>query len=269
MKLLILSDLHCDNNHQRLGKSIVPAVSSYIREVAPDRVLVAGDMAGGADRCIRYIEELEQNSGVALSYIPGNHSIWTDKRTDSWHEYEKLRDHHSSLIGKPLLLGTDWAVIGDMGWYDYTYREDSWSREECVSRKESYWRDAAFARWGMEDEEVTDRMLDSFRTQLEAHRDRRVVFVNHFIPYDDYVPISPRNKVWNMIRPFMGSSRIGDLLDDMPHVEHVIFGHVHYRFGTKRRGDKLVHCHPLGYTSEWQSQQIEKEIRSASCVIKL
>ncbi|KEO84498.1 metallophosphoesterase family protein [Tumebacillus flagellatus] len=269
MKVLLLSDLHCENNHEKTGKSIIPAVATYIREVAPDRVIVAGDMAGGAARCIRYLEELEQSSGTALSYVPGNHSIWTDKRTDSWHEYELLRAHHSSLIGKPLLLGDKWAVVGDMGWYDYTYREKSWTREDCVTRKESYWRDSVFARWGMEDEEVTDRMLDSFRTQLEATADRRVVFVNHFIPYDEYCPISQHSRVWNMIRPFMGSRRIGELIDAMPHVEHVVFGHVHYRYGTRRRGDKWVHCHPLGYLHEWKTNNIEREIRLASHVIEL
>jgi putative phosphoesterase len=267
MKLLILSDLHADNNHQRLGRSIIPEVAAYIREVAPDHVIVAGDMAGGAARCIQYIEELEQLSGARLSYVPGNHSIWTDN--DSWQEYDLLRNHPSSLIGKPLLLGDTWAVIGDMGWYDYTYREDSWTREDCASRKELYWRDSVFAKFGMDDEAVTNRMLDSFRTQLEAHRDRNVVFVNHFIPYRDYVPISSHSQVWNMIRPFMGSARIGDLLDESPHVRHVIFGHVHWRFGTKRRGHQWVHCHPLGYMNEWKTDDIVKEIRDASYVIEL
>lgn len=269
MKLLIFSDLHADNNQERLGESIIPEVVAYIQEVAPDRVIVAGDMAGGAERCIRYLEQLEQLSGTPFSYVPGNHSIWSNQTTDSWHEYEMLRAHPTSLIERPLLVGEKWAIIGDMGWYDYTYREESWTREETVRRKESYWRDSVFARFGMEDEAVTERILRSLERQLDEHRDRQVVFVNHFIPYPEYVPISTRSQVWNMIRPFMGSARMGELLDSYANVRHVIFGHVHYRYGSKQRGDKWVHCHPLGYRNEWQTDDLAKEIRSASCVLEL
>ncbi|MGB8956991.1 MAG: metallophosphoesterase [Tumebacillaceae bacterium] len=272
MKLLSFSDLHVDNTNQILGGNITREIAAYIREVNPNRVIVAGDMAGGAERCIRYIEEIEQQSGVPLSYVPGNHSIWTlNKQSDSWEEYHRLRDHHSSLIDRPLQLNDEWVLIGDMGWYDYTLGDPTMTRQQIVSKKEMVWKDSVLARWGMEDEELTDLMVDKFHRQLEAHRDKNVIFVNHFIPYQYYAPISMHNRIWNTIRPFMGSSKIGTLLDSHEQVKYVIFGHVHWRYGPSEFHGKKVICQPLGYVSEWRSanKDVVTEIRNSATLIEI
>jgi putative phosphoesterase len=269
LKLLCLSDLHVDHNNARLKVNLVDELVSYIRETAPDRVVVAGDMAGGSERCISYIEEIEQKSGVPLSYVPGNHSIWTNKKdSDSWAEYEALRRHPSSLIDRPIYLPDGWVLLGDMGWYDYSFRESHMSRDEVVSQKKLAWTDSVMARWGLEDEEVCDLMLRKFEDLLNAHREHKVIFVNHFVPYRDYVPVSPHNRVWNLIRPFLGTGRLGDLLDRSPQVRYVLFGHVHHRFRRERNGQDVI-CTPLGYVKEWQSSDPSVEVRASGTWIEI
>jgi putative phosphoesterase len=271
MKVLSLSDLHIDNTSREIAGDVVGEIASYIREVAPDRVIVAGDMAGGAEACIRYIEEIEQRSGVSLSYIPGNHSIWTmSKETDSWHQYERLQAHHSSLINRPLELNDEWVLLGDMGWYDYTYRQPHETIQEVIKNRNMIWKDSVMAKWGgMSDEEVCTQMLDKFETQLNAYAGKKIIFVNHFIPYLDFCPIATNYEVRNMIRPFMGSSKLGELLDRHEQVKYVIFGHIHRRIGVQARGEKQIICTPLGYVKEWKTKDLATEIRSASALIEL
>ncbi|HEU4965707.1 MAG TPA: metallophosphoesterase [Bacilli bacterium] len=271
MNLLVLSDLHIDYNDRRVEQSILPAIAAYIREVAPDRVIIAGDMSGGAERCIRCLEEIEQRTGVPLSYIPGNHSIWrTSKETDSWHEYNRLRDHHTSLIDRPLVLNDEWVLLGDMGWYDYTFREPHRSVEDVIGDRNRVWNDSVMARWDMTDAEVCDLMLQKFERQIEAHADKQMIFVNHFIPYPDFVPVSTRSEIWNLIRPFMGSARLGDLLDRYEQVRYVIFGHMHYRYGEQEHRGKQIVCAPLGYVKkEWKTDSIEQELRDCGVVIRI
>lgn len=271
MKLLSLSDLHIDNTLREYQGDVVGEIASYIKEVAPDRVVVAGDMAGGAQACIRFIEEIEQRSGVPLSYIPGNHSIWTmSKETDSWYEYDLLKAHHSSLIDRPLELNDEWVMIGDMGWYDYTYRQPHVSLQEVLKNRNMMWKDSVMARWGaMSDEDVCYAMLDKIETQLQAYQGKKIIFVNHFIPYLDYCPVATSYEIWNMIRPFMGSIKIGELLDRYEGVKYVIFGHIHRRFGVQQRRDKTVICTPLGYVKEWKTTDLATEIRNSSALIEL
>lgn len=269
MRLLTFSDLHVDHNSAALKADLIEHIAAYIRETAPDLVIVAGDMAGGSERCIRAIDAIEKATGIPLAYIPGNHSVWTiNKETDSWHEYKQLRAHRSSLIDRPILLPDDWVLIGDMGWYDYSFETER-TREQVIKDRNLMWRDSVLARFGQDDDELCGRMVDKFAALLDRYRDKKIIFVNHFIPYLDYAPVSTHNKVWNMIRPFMGSSRIGDLLDASPQVRHVIFGHVHYRYGTRMRGDQQVICNPLGYVKEWRTQDPVTEIKNSASWIEI
>ncbi|ARU62609.1 hypothetical protein CBW65_17760 [Tumebacillus avium] len=275
LKILSFSDLHVDYNSTELKRELTQEIALCIKEHAPDRVIVAGDMAGGAERCIRYIEEIQEKSGVPLSYVPGNHSIWaTRDNGDSWKQYNMLRDHESSLIDKPLQLNDEWVLVGDMGWYDYTHGLAQKTRAEIVKDKNMMWKDSVMARWGMEDEELTELMLNKLRAQFEQFQDKKIVFANHFIPYAEYVPVSqrpdhPMGKVWNAIRPFMGSTKLGDLLDEHAHVEYVIFGHKHWRHSMEERNGKKIICNPLGYVKEWITDDFATEIRTAATVIEL
>ncbi|MGZ4113109.1 MAG: metallophosphoesterase [Tumebacillaceae bacterium] len=271
MKLLSFSDLHIDNTSREISDDVIGTIAAYIKEVAPDRVIVAGDIAGGAEACIRYLEELEQRSGVPHSYVPGNHSIWTmSKETDSWHEYELLKQHHTSLIDKPIELNEEWVLLGDMGWYDYTYREPQVSVQEVIKNRNMIWKDSVMARWGtLSDEDVCAKMLDKFESLLNRYADKKIIFVNHFIPYLDFCPVATNYEIWNMIRPFMGSTKLGDLLDRYEQVKYVIFGHIHRRFGVRQRGEKQIICTPLGYVKEWRTQDLATEIRSSSAVIEI
>jgi putative phosphoesterase len=275
LKLLSFSDLHVDYNSRELKRDLTREIADCIKEFAPDRVVVAGDMAGGAERCIRYIEELQDLSGVPLSYVPGNHSIWAPyKSGDSWAQYERLRNHPSSLIDKPLVLNEEWVLIGDMGWYDYSFGLDQKTRQEIEIEKNMIWKDSVMARWGMTDEELTDKMVEKLRKQFVQFQDKKVVFANHFIPYAEYVPLSkrpehPMGKVWNMIRPFMGSVKLGEMLDEFDHVKYVIFGHKHWRHGVEVRKGKKIVCNPLGYVKEWASGDFAREIRTSATLIEL
>jgi putative phosphoesterase len=271
VKLLSFSDLHVDTNNAELKCDLIGELASYIRDVNPDRVVIAGDMAGGAKSCIRYLDELAERTGIPISYVPGNHSVWTVEEDEgaSWKAYEALRDHPSSLIDRPVELGHDWVLLGDMGWYDYSFQEPGMTRADTVLQKKMVWRDSVFARFGMEDEEVCIMMLEKFERLLTRYRGKKVVFVNHFLPYDRFMKHFYTHQVFRVIIPFMGSARLGELLDRHEQVKVVIFGHIHWRHGLVEHNGKQVVCNPLGYVREWRSRDVAEEIRRASTILEL
>lgn len=267
MKLLFLSDLHIDNNEKITKTNLKRPLIDYIKKVNPEYLIMAGDLTGSMEHSLEIIDLIEKETGVLVKFIPGNHDIWTEKES-SWTEYEKSKHHHSSLIEQPLELANDYVVIGNMGWYDYSFKPEFMNEEEVRMHKGNLWNDAHYAKWGISDQELYQKMHASFKEQLEKYKNKKVIFVNHFIPYIDFIVF--KNDIWwNTANSFMGSENLGKLLDTYKNIEYVVFGHTHKRFGLKEFGDKKVICNPFGYAGEWKTKDIKKELEDTGIVIEL
>lgn len=271
MKVMFLSDWHLDNNQKFQKKNLLVEMIDYINEERPDYVIVAGDISGSSKTTLKVIDRIEEETAAKVKFVPGNHDIWTRKQT-SWDNYEELKSHPSSLMHSSLELPNGYIVIGDQGWYDYSFRPSYMNRFEVKGHKENLWADADYAKWQMDDADVYKKMEDNFREMLEAHKDRKVIFVNHFIPYVDFLKFK-QDESWNTCNAFMGSKHLGELLDAYPNVEYVVFGHTHHRFGQMEFGDKTVICNPLGYkgnfgNGEWDSADFKTEVKNTAIFLE-
>ena len=266
MKVLFLSDIHLDVNRSYLKTNLLPVLIDYLNEVQPDVWILAGDLAGDAAYALELLETIEKQTGVEIKFIPGNHDIWTDQQS-SWSSYELFKNHPTSLIDQPFELG-EYVVIGDMGWYDYSLKPNFLNEEEVLMHKGNLWNDARYAKWGMTDQALYEQMHQKFEQQFEQYRDRKIIFVNHFIPYEDFL-VFKQNLSWNIANSFMGSARLGELLDRYENIEYVVFGHTHKQFGKIEFGTKTVICNPLGYVGEWQAGSFEEALRKTGIVLEL
>lgn len=267
MKLLFLSDLHIDVNRRAQKANLMPKLIAYIKKQAPDYLIIAGDLWGSAKGAIALIEQIEEETGVKVKFVPGNHDIWTDEES-SWNSYELLKSHHSSLIDNPLEMPTGHVIIGDMGWYDFSFKPSFMNDEEVGEHKPNLWADALYAKWGMHDREVFEKMHQKIAAQLETFKDSPIIFVNHFLPYKDFL-VFKNDLQWNTANAFMGAEGLGSLLDQYENVEYVVFGHTHKRFGLMEFGNKYVICNPLGYMGEWRSRNFELELQRAGVIVEL
>lgn len=266
LKVLFLSDLHLDVNRQYLKQNLLPALIAFLNEIKPDVWVLAGDVAGDAAYTLELLEAIEKETGVVIKFIPGNHDIWTDK-SSSWDGYELFKQHPTTLIDAPFEIG-DYVVVGDMGWYDYSFKPSFMNEEEVTLHKANLWNDARYAKWGMSDQALYAQMHDKFEAMLETYRDKKIIFVNHFVPYTDFL-LFKQDLSWNISNSFMGSSRLGEMLDTYENIEYVVFGHTHTRFGQFDFGGKTVICNPLGYVGEWQTKSFEEELRNTGIVLEL
>jgi putative phosphoesterase len=266
-KLLVMSDLHLDHAEENADFDIFNSLIKKIKEKNADQLLIAGDLAGGAAPVINYLNRIEAETGTPILYIPGNHCIWTSSSTSEI-QYELLKAHHSSLIDHPFSIGNDSVIIGDMGWYDYGFGENIAIPLDFEAGKRKYWSsEARFAKWKSSDKELNRWMLTKLETQFEKYKHKKVIFVNHFIAYKDFVAYG--DTIWNYQNAYMGSQSLGELIDRYPNISHVIFGHTHRRYGTVDFGNKKIICNPLGYHFEWQSKNIEQEIESCMTIIEI
>ncbi|QST02490.1 metallophosphoesterase family protein (plasmid) [Pontibacillus sp. ALD_SL1] len=256
MKLLFVSDLHFDVNEHITGESIINPFTELVKESGADHIVLSGDIANGAEKAIYYIDTILHRTGIPLSFVPGNHDVWSE--TDSEREYELLVSHPSCLIGKPHDFGSH-VLIGSMGWYDYSFGLGTEERNACRTKKNKWW-DGRFMHFKETDEDKTGRIIKETKRVLDLYADRPVLFVNHFVPYREFLIQKPHDYRWQFCHAYLGSEKMGELLDQYPNIETIAFGHTHKRIGNVTYKGKQVILNPLGYYGEWESADVKGEL---------
>lgn len=268
MRVLIMSDLHLDQNSMSLGRNLLREFIDKVNTKKPDIVLIAGDICNFASDTIKIIRVIENQVGVKVLFIPGNHDIWVNLNESSMDAYNLLKNDPSSVIDKPYFLNDEYVVVGDMGWYDYTFAPSTISNFVLKSRAKTLW-DGKYTRFGMENVELFQMMYNSLKKQLDSVKDKKVIFMNHFIPYKDFVVYKADSSNWDLCNGYMGSAQLGELLDSYSNIEYVIFGHTHKRFGLIEYRKKQIICNPLGYVGEWKTEDFNQEIEDAFTLLEL
>lgn len=263
MRLLIMSDLHLDKNSMYSGRNLLPELIEKIKEKNPDLILIAGDISNFASDSLKIIRVIEEGSGVKVLFVPGNHDMWVDINESSEDVYNLFKEDPSSLIGRPYHLNDKYVIVADMGWYDYSLAPATIPYHTMKSRKKTLWMDSKYVRFSEPDDKVYSRIHKSLEKQLKEVADKKVIFMNHFVPYQDFVSFKKDDAEWNLCNGFMGSSRLGELLDSFPNVEHVIFGHTHQRYDRTNYRNKNIICRPLGYKGEWKTDDFFEELEDS------
>ncbi|MCK2000575.1 metallophosphoesterase [[Brevibacterium] frigoritolerans] len=233
-------------------------------------IIIAGDLSDFADQTIKMIETIEKQVGVKVLFIPGNHDIWAGSNESSWDSYDLLANHPSTLIDQPFSINDEYVIVGDMGWYDYSFAPETISPDVTASRKKTLWRDGKYAKWNMKDPDLMGLMMEKIQRQLEESKGKKVIFVTHFIPYKDFIIYKSSNVDWNLCNGFMGSANLGWLIDQYPNIDYLIFGHTHKRYGViDQYRNKTVICNPIGYVGEWETEDFKTELENVVTFIEL
>ncbi|UCD82225.1 MAG: metallophosphoesterase family protein [Desulfobacterales bacterium] len=251
MKIGILSDLHVDleniDPHQVLNGLV-----AAIKENSAQMMIVAGDVANDYKITLDFLQELENASGVRCLFVPGNHDIWNEAHPDktAWDIYHALEKFPGNLAGGPVALTDQWVVIGDLGWYDYSFGSREYTTEEFDRMKidNRLWQDKIKAIWGKSTLEMHHYFHRKLEKQLEAYKNKNIVLVTHVLPLLEFT-VQPPNHMWNYLNAFLGSRQYGELALKYA-AAYSICGHVHYRRQIKHENTIFI-CNCLNYTSQW------------------
>ena len=265
MRLLVTADLHYNHPRSRL---VADELIDRMNAAGGDAVLVVGDTAvadGDAlERCLSRFAI----AGPKL-FVAGNHELWThgpDSHavfTDALPRRVRALGWHW-LEGDPFVAaggghgGGDVAVVGTVGWYDYSFAvaslgiphrfyaakvspgaaarlrgafaplldgadDVSPSAPDVVAR----WNDGKFVKLGRSDEQFLDERLAQLGQSLSAVAQcRTAVAAVHCVPFRQLLP-PPHSAQWDFVKAYLGSERIGELLLSQANVRHVYCGHSH------------------------------------------
>lgn len=248
----ISSDLHFQP--RRRDVEAVRALARYVvAEGKPEDVLIlAGDYAN-TDTHVRECLRLFAGFRGHRLAVSGNHDVWTnDPHRDSWQRYQDLsrlyrEEGFHALEDQPFIMNDGTAFVGSMGWYDYSFREESLGHgPEAYADKsdpdtgDPVWMDGVYVKWKFSDLAMTRYQLNRLGLHLThtAKAEERVVVMHH-APTKALL-FHPRELVphrWKVANTFLGSECFADLLEqkiDVPTT--VVNGHIHMAKTIVRKG---------------------------------
>jgi len=269
MKLAILSDIHTDINYDE-NDSIEKALVSNLKCISPELFIIAGDVSNNYLKTLDFLNRVQNESGVKTLFVPGNHDLWNienpDKNTD--YIYDQLKSFKGNICDKPYDIDSEWTVIGDVMWYDYSFAHNRFKFEDLETGKfaERNWKDKEYIDWGMRDVRVNEHFIDKIHSQIDAKKDRKIIFVSHMLTHP-YFTVK-NNELWEYFNGYLGSDKPHKMFEKRINVKYSIMGHVHYRKEFFENGTKYI-CSCLNYRTEWYNDNASDEIRTAINVIDI
>lgn len=271
MKIGVLSDIHIDINFTDKDR-VTPSIIKYVNEHSLDMMIISGDIASDFELTLGSLKEIEEKAKVPCLFVPGNHDIWVENHTGktSWEIYELLKAYSHNLANGAYEIDKDWVVIGDLGWYDFSFGDKKYNFKDFCRMKyeERVWQDSIKAVWDRSTLEMHKYFLEKLEKQLSIYKDKNAILVTHVLPIIDFT-VQPPSPMWEYMNAFLGSSEYGELVLKYPNVKYAVSGHVHYRKQKIIQGTEFI-CNCLGYRSEWyENDDTQIEVDKAMMVIEI
>lgn len=267
MRTAVISDIHVDINKEY---DVVEALKEYVKEQEVELLLIAGDISNNAKQTMEIAEQIENGGKAKVLYVPGNHDMWNMEGTYENNDeiYDMFYRDSRCLSGKVYEAG-DHLLIGDIGWYDYSFGNLRYTKEE-FDRMEidgRVFQDHLFNRWTEDNPGKCDQFVNYFKTQMDKNPGKRYVLMTHMLSHPAFtVPETIGN--WSYMNAFLGSKKLQDLCLEYS-VDYAICGHVHYRRTFKENGVTWM-CRCLNYENEWRGEKnVRKQIAAAAEIIDL
>lgn len=252
MKIGIISDIHVDIN-EKAGIDVVAPIIEEIKKNEADIVLMAGDLSNDYQLTLNTLEKIQKESGSRCIFVPGNHDIWNDNypHKDAWFTYNELKKFPGNVCNGPIELNDDWVIIGDLGWYDYSFGDPTYTVEDFdkMQYEERVWQDKIKSIWDRSTLDMHKYFYDKIEAQLKKYKDKKIILMTHVVPHENFTVLDP-NDMWKYINAFMGGKSYGELGEKYK-VEYMVFGHIHHRNMETINGVTYV-CNCLSYSSEWE-----------------
>ena len=120
------------------------------------------------------IERLQSLCEFPVYYVPGNHDMWNKNCPEcTTEEIDRIyREDLRCLSGKPVILekdGRQLALVGDVGWYDYSMASPEYSRDvlDGMMMDGRTWQDKLYNQWTEDNQKQMFRCLKQLEKQLK------------------------------------------------------------------------------------------------------
>ncbi|WP_217588154.1 metallophosphoesterase [Lentibacillus saliphilus] len=266
MRIGVVSDLHIDANLHMVPDQtrFIEGLNSIVTEKQIDVLLIAGDVSDDYRMTLDVLETLDHICPAQVLFVPGNHDYWSINHDvkDAWKIHQALSEWKGSLTERSYHLNDDWVVIGNTGWYDYSFGNPAFTEADFndMHHMDRTWKDSKYVQWGMDNKAVHHYFMGKLENELKRHRGKNIIMMTHVVTHPEFIVPTP-HPLWDYFNAFLGSSAYGKLYQDY-NVRYGIMGHVHYRKTAKINNTHMI-CACLGKYTEWKRDDWYQELEAS------
>lgn len=268
IQIAISSDNHLDVNQVDPQKAL-QIQADWLNQHHVDYYLYAGDLFNDFEKSQEYFAKLQSLlPHTQLYYIMGNHDMLNHVMFDQIEHPTSPLYIHNRHIDLP---HSDWRIIGNNGWYDYSFSKYHNQPQKVHDWKRVYWLDSSIDQ-PMTDQKRMDQALNQVQKELQLAQcdNKKVIFLTHFAPRHELLAPKPAavntpraEKFYQMINAMMGSDALGNLLELSPNVRYVFYGHLHGIHPPLIRGQLTYYNQAVGVHrkrhNEWQRASFKEQ----------
>lgn len=177
MLIGMISDLHIDRHNKLTPKDYEQALVTVIKQQKIELLLIAGDVSNHYKLTQSFVKEIEIQTMIKVLFVPGNHDFWsTDTGATSSEILDTYIKMDNCLIDDPFVINEAWAIVGNTGWYDYTYAHSKFSLERIARRKYygATWQDKVKIDWQIEDQKLSMIAAKQAMKDIEKVKDKKL-----------------------------------------------------------------------------------------------
>lgn len=244
-----------------------------------DYYLYAGDLFNDFAKTKQYFKQLQKLlPHTKTLYILGNHDLINNASFNEIEYHTSSLYLHNQFVD---LANTNWRIIGNNGWYDYSFSVYRDQPQKVSNWKKVYWLDSSVDQT-MSDPQRMDSVLAQVDHQLSlaADANKQVIFLTHFAPRHQLLAPKPaavnsprREYFYQMINAMMGSDRLGELLENSGIVKYAFYGHLHGLHPPLKRKNVIYLNQAVGVknkrANEWQAKDFFSQWKTTLRVIEV
>jgi len=271
MKVGFISDIHADRHMELTVDDYLHTLIQTIAEEKLEMLVIGGDISNHYSTTTRFVERLQEQAEIPVYFIPGNHDFWEEKDAEKSTRviYQLYKEHPQSLIESPLQINDEYTLVGHPGWYNHTvYDKDQFTAEEVEHGKFrwTYWQDKLRMDWDASDPKVSQHFTDIIKDDLEKVKTDKAILQTHVVTVPEFTMPMP-HRVFDFFNAYMATDDLKTIHKDYP-ITHQIMGHVHFRASILKDDTRFI-SNSLGYRREWQSEDLQTEIKNSLVTLNL
>lgn len=270
MRLAVISDLHLDINKIDRN-SALHEMAQYLLNQQVAVYVLAGDTFNQLAETADFVRRLNHlvEPVTKVYYLAGNHEMGDGTSDEA---LENLADPNY-FHNKSLSFGA-YEIIGNNGWYDYSFDEGRHDDETIHRFKQRFWYDRRIDE-ALPDREKAERSAKQIeKAVLEAQKaGQKPLVISHFSTDQALVEQIPFSKPdLTILKAYLGSAALGRRLQEL-RVHFVLAGHVHWRMPAHRVNETTFYNVSLGYKTrrihEWDQGDFFKEWKERLVMLDL
>ncbi|KXH76015.1 MAG: hypothetical protein AM326_08060 [Candidatus Thorarchaeota archaeon SMTZ-45] len=276
MRIAAVSDIHVLPNGS--DELLLTKIKERVEEIDPDVFVIAGDISDRLDVLSDALSKLQAKSCENL-FVSGNHDIWFEEQEGpgSLEKYSRIigevckRNGFSHIPDAPIVL-EDYAFIGSIGWYDYSFKRDELNIPMKNYEQKEYqgaiWYDLLRLDWEFSDREATDLFNRKIEYDLKTLPEdcKYVIYVSHHLPFQD-LTIYKNKLPWDFHGAFMGATSTGHIIKSDERILLSVSGHSHVR-NMVTYENLVALTVPVGYGRP-EPRHLEDFVKDAIAIIDL